>query len=294
MRDIFRIACTILLMIFFLTSQLQTGSAELFGSSDDWFEKVEHKWVMEECKFYDEQIDINYDFSKMKRIFIPDADISAIVMPSGMKMSERDKRELEVSIKSYVKKMKCKSVNKKLADAVLEIKIKEWKSEFHHREPEKIVYEAYEYYEGWKKVNDPFHHRPPPPRDGKHKPDSRHRPPPPQPPRKEWTVSRNWFPGSRRVVSPHYRFEANKITSSEPFTNSKKVVYPAHDVYLSEVTALFEVRDSKTDATIISREGTVNSLKQNYQLKLYTGLCHAFCKDFRKVVKQAKNLKSKK
>ena len=80
---------------------------------------------------------------------------------------------------------------------------------------------------------------------------------------------------------------ASKITRSEPFIGSTERIYPAHDVYFSDVTVLFELYDAKTNKLIMSREGNVRNFKDKDQSALYEGLCHSYFKDFRKGVKRA-------
>ena len=281
MKKILLLSCAVVLTAIFFISGSSSVSAERFDPLKEW----EHEIIVERCKFSNEQVDLSYDFSKLKRVFIPDTDTSEI------KNHDIKNDLLAEANNAYVKKMKCKSVDKYLADAWVEIKIKEWTSEFDHREPERMVYEAYEHYEGWEE----FEVRPPPPprRDDKHRhnPPPRHRPPPPRKERR-WKVSDTWFPGSQRVVTAEEHSNSRKITRSEPFANSKKVVYPAHYVYRSKVVALFEVRDAKSNKVVMSREGNVAYLERGYQFKLYAGLCHSFFKNFKKVIKKAKKAKS--
>ena len=288
MRKFFRLNFGVLLAAIFFMIHSPPASAgifsDAFGHRNTIATRWKHEGIAVSCKFSNEQVDADYDFSKMKRVFIFKTDISAI---TGVVVSAKDFNEAN---RLYVKKMKCKLVDKNLADAFVEIKLKDWNSAYHHREPEKTVYEAYESYEGYKEVEERRPPPPPPPRKGDKK-----RPPPPPPPRrhKEWTVSANWFFGSKKVVTPYSRVSGSrKITSSTPFENSEKVVYPAHDVYWSGVTAVFEVRDAKSGNVVMNREGSVKYLVKDYQLELYSGLCYSFFNDFRKVVKQAKKHKT--
>lgn len=286
MRNIFKITYIIMLTVIFFITNLPKVYAgifsDFFGHSETIFERWRHESIATNCKFSTKYIDENYDFSKMKRVFIFDSDISNI---EGINI---DKFELASANNLYSKKMKRKFVDKESADAFLEIKIIDWKSEYHHREPEKIVYEAYETYEGYKEVHDPFHKPPPPPhrkdKDGR-------RPPPPPRPHREWTISSTYFPGSRRVVTPYQRANSRRITSTVPFDNSQKVVYPEHDVYFSKVTIVFELKDAQSGKMILCREGTVNNLSRNNQMELYKGLCYSYFHDFRKIVKQVKKAK---
>ena len=112
--------------------------------------------------FTNDSVDTSYDFAKMKRVRVAEVDTANLVLPSGVKLSDNDIRSLNASALLYVKKMKCKLPNyKHAADAVLKITLTGWKSEFHHREPEKTVHLAAEYeYVGWERVQEPF--RPPP------------------------------------------------------------------------------------------------------------------------------------
>ena len=264
MKNIFRITCTVVLAIIFFAAYSSSVSAV------DW----QIKDTAKKCTFSADVVDTTYDFGKLKRVFVvPVNSIEGDLLPPD---------------KSYIKKMGCKLTDEASADAVLEITIKDWKMEFARHVPEEIVYEAYEHYEGWKEVKPPFHHPPPKHRDDKHKHEHKHRPPPP---RREWTESSSYFPGARRVVKPYSSFHSRKITSSTPFEGSKKVVYPAHDIYRSEVTALFEVRDLKTGKVIMNRTGIVSDFSRtDYRVNLYNGLCYAFCKNFKKTIKQAKKL----
>lgn len=207
--------------------------------------------------------DANYDFNKLKKVFILEVDTSALDMPLGTKLSDREKIELDEASKIYVKKMKCKLVDKELADAFIKIKITTWKREYDHTVPERTV----TYYEGYKEVNDPFPHRPPPPpRNRRVSHDyNPHRQPPLMIKRRVWTTSSTWFPGSK----------------------VNKRIIPAQNVYRSEVKALFEIRDTKSGQLIMSREGSLVNF-YGTQLTLYKEICEEFFKSFRNIVKQAK------
>ena len=108
--------------------------SDLFSHRDTLYARWRHEGIACSCKFSNEYADANYDFSKRERIFIFDTDTSMIedVTVSAMDFNK--------SNRLYVKKMKCKLVEKNLADAVIEIKFLDWHREFHHREPEKTVY----------------------------------------------------------------------------------------------------------------------------------------------------------
>lgn len=161
--------------------------------------------------------------------------------------------------------MKCKLVSKELADAFIEIKIKNWKRAYSHTVPEREV----TYYEGYKEVRDSFSHRPPPPpkdKRGRHN-FRAYRPPPPK--RRIWTTSSTWFSGS---------------------TEKKKII-AAYDVYRSEVKAVFEIHDAKSGRLIMSREGSIENF-YGTQINLYKEPCEEFFKSFRKIVKQVKESKT--
>ena len=178
-------------------------------------------------------IDVDYDFSKMKNIFVIAPSTSTIPTESETIIRQDDTILLEKASKKYVKKMKCHLVAKEIADALLEIKIVKWKSEVDHHEDERTVIRKF--YVGYKEVEIPFHRPPPPPhgdRRGRYGSEHGYRPPPLPRKHRVWTTSATWFPGSREVV--------------------EKNVIPAHDVYRSEVTALFELRDAKSGKLIMS------------------------------------------
>lgn len=68
-------------------------------------------------------------------------------------------------------------------------------------------------------------------------------------------------------------------------------------VFSATVVATFNLRDAKTDSIIISRKGTLtnNTRSTEGQLSVYETICHAFCKDYKDIVKQIKKeAKSKK
>lgn len=211
--------------------------------------------------FFNNITDASYDFNKLKKVFILEVDTSET------KLSDRAKIELDEVSKIYVKKMKCQLVDKELADAFIKIKITTWKKEYNHTVPERTV----TYYEGYKEVNDPFPHRPsPPPRDRRERHDFRpHRQPPLMTKRRIWTISSTFFPSSK----------------------VNKRIIPAQNVYRSEVKALFEIRDAKSEQLIMSREGTLVNFYAT-QLTLYKEICEEFFKSFRKIVKQAKETKN--
>ena len=268
-----KIFCTLVLTLIFIIFDLSSVSAEIS---------------------FNDIIDENYDFSKLKKVFIFEVDTSALEMPTKKKLSDRDKIELDKASKTYVKKMKCKLVDKELADALIKINIKTWNREYDHTVPERITYRAYEHYEGWEEFwsHPPIHHGPPPHRDGK----VRHQPPPRK--EKRWRISSTWFFGSHRVVTAVPNSYSREIETDQPLSaNSKKIVHPPYDVYRSEVSALFEICDAKSGKLIMSREGTLARLHEN-QLNLhqdlYQDICKEFFKSFRKVVKQVKKAKKAK
>ena len=108
--------------------------SDAFGHRDTRHDRWRHEGIAESCKFSNEHVDENYDFSKMKRVFILDTNISTI---EDVTINVPDLAEAN---KLYVKKMKCKLVDKNLADAFIEIKLKNWNSAYHHSEPEKSGY----------------------------------------------------------------------------------------------------------------------------------------------------------
>ena len=272
----FKIIFAIVLTAVFLLSTFSSASAV-----SSTFKRWEHERVVDNCTFANDWVDKSYDFSKIKKVCIPDIDISGI---QGSRISTL---RLEDANATYVKAMKCKLVDKTLADAVLEIKIQDWKSGIDHREPERITYEAYESYEGYEDVEREETRYVKDKKTGemirrKVKVHDR-----------VWKVKSSSFPGSKRVITSDSRGgRASKITRSEPFEGSERVVHPEHDVYRSEVTLLFNLYDAKTGNLIMSRDGNVHSLAENYQMELYAGLCHAYFKDFRKLAKRTNKLKA--
>lgn len=240
-----------LLAFAFLIPAIQTQAADVRNSSTS------------ADIFYNEMVDKSYDFSKIEKLSILEVDTSTIVKTFGMDISENYINILNELSKKYVDKMNCTLVDE-FADAFIEIHITDWKSETIHI-PEKT--ETHVHYEGYETVNDPVTYRPTPPpsyRDkrGKGNVRSVYRPLS-QSKRRVWKVSSTWFPGSKKVV--------------------EKRVIPAHDVYTSEVKALFEIHDTQSGKVIISREGRVENNKG--RLIAYEELCKKFFEDFWKIVR---------
>lgn len=273
MKNFLKISSAILFMVIFLTVNPPSAYADFFGFPS------EHDNIMNASEFSEPQFDDSYDFSKIKSVFVLDTDTTAV------ENAKFNATKIAEANKTYAKRIKPKVVDRDKADALIEIKLKDWESKYDHTVPERTVYEAYEHYEGYKDVDEYETRYVRNPKTGKEEPRrERVR-------RKKWTTSRNSFFGARRVVTPYSTFDSNKITSSTPFPNSQKVIYPPYDVYISTVSAVFEIRDAKTGRLIMSRTGTVSKSEKGYQLELYAGLCHAFFKDYKKVVKQHEKLK---
>lgn len=229
--------------------------------------------------FENDSIDENYNFSKLKSIFIEDTDISAIEVLNA-KMSYYMPYFESVN-KKTAENMSCALVTKDLADALIEITVEEWKSVFDHREPEKIVYEGYEtiedqeyYYEGY--VEETVNRWYTDPKTGKRV----------NKPQKVRRYKRSNYPffGANKVTKPHYT--KRKRTSSTPFSDSTAFVYSTRDVYRTEVKILFKIRDVKTGNVIMSREGFGSQFYKNKQLDIYIEICESFFKDYKDFVKR--------
>ena len=238
--------------------------------------------------FNEEIADINYDFSKVKKI----CTMEVAVAPSqDLSFSQNTLDSLkEVNEKGVKKFMKRKIADKEQADIILEVVVTKWNSVFSRRVPERTVYEAYESYEGYKEEKPSFSEISAWERR-KRKAEEEGRPAPPRPrPRRVWTVSSSWFFGSHRVVRPDSSFHSRRITSATPFSGSKKVIYPAYDLFSATVSATFNLREAKTNSLIMSRKGSLTnySTSREGQFAVYEKIYYAFCKDYRDIVKQIK------
>lgn len=98
--------------------------------------------------FSDEFANISYDFTKVKKIHILDANTALV---NGVINIDKA-RVYSINERNVKKPLKRKVVANEEADVLLEVVIEEWKSTFNHRVPERIAYEAYESYEGYKEV----------------------------------------------------------------------------------------------------------------------------------------------
>ena len=267
MKNFLKVFSAIISMAIFFT----ISPAHAFASAKD---------IATYCEFSEAQLNDNYNFSKLKRVFVLDTDTSALV---DLEFSPGYFTEAN---KTNAKKMKCKLVDKANADALVSIKLKKWENKFDHRDPERTVYVAYKHYEGYKDIEKDETRTYRDPKTGKmisRRAKVR---------RRRWTTSSSWFFGAKEVVSPYpLNSNSRKITSSTPFENSRPEIIPARDVYISTVTALFEIRDAKTDNLLLSCEGTVSEWARNYQMKLYEGLCYGFFKDYKKIIKSHQKLK---
>ena len=153
--------------------------------------------------FSDFLADIHCDFSKIKKVYVSDN----IILPSVSENINVDTSLIhtlnEANIKDY---MKCMIVPKEEADAFLEIVVDDWKCEFDHQVPEKVTYEAYESYEGYKEEYDSFE-------ESKYEIGKRvakefgeTQPKKPKPKGKKWVISASRFPGSKRVITSDDRY----------------------------------------------------------------------------------------
>ena len=242
-------------MVIFLLNHSVTGYAEETRRdiTIDNYNKFFNVWIAPE-----------YDFKKVKKVFVFDTDTAdfSIYAPDLAEINKKN-----------VKKMKLKVTDKETADVYLQIKIKNWKSNFERHIPEQIVYEAYESYEGYKDVEryeDQEYY------DNESKKMVRRRV---KVRRKEFVVDSSWFFGSKKIVTPYERVSgSHKISQSTPFPGSQKVVYPAYDLFASQVKVLFELYDAGSNNLIMTLEGSkeISSSKKSYQMKLYEEISYSF------------------
>ena len=273
MKSSLKISSAILLMAIFFITNPAPASADFLGLPS------KYDYMAKNGYFSEAQLDDSCDFSKIKRVFVLDTDTSAL---EEVKI---DAAALAKANADFAKKMKPKLVDRDKADALVKIKLKDWTSKYDHTVPERTVYEAYEYYEGYKDVDEYETRTFRNPQTGKN--ETRRE----RVRRKKWTKSSTWFFGSRRVVTPYRTFDSRKITSSTPFPNSERVVYPPYDVYKSTTAAVFEIYDAKSGRLIMRREGKLSAEIKNHQLELYKGLCNAFFKGYKKSVQDNEKLK---
>lgn len=282
---IFAFAVSLIYCFFFSSSACL---ANTWKDTNDNELTIVHGKKVQDNRFTEEVVDINYDFSKIKNIYIPDVEVA---LSQNLNFSQNTLNALkEVNEKGVKKYMKRKIVDKEQADVILETIITEWKSGFSHRVPERTVYEAYESYEGYKEVKPSFAEQSNWERRKREAEKEGRRPPPRPRPRREWTVSDSWFFGSHRVVTPYSRFRSRRISSDTPFSGSKKVTYPAYDLFSVTVIARFNLRDAKTNSLIMSRKGTItdDSRSKEGQLFVYKTICDSFCEDYKLILKQVK------
>ncbi|MBP3817862.1 MAG: hypothetical protein J6H31_06110 [Butyrivibrio sp.] len=251
---------------------------------------VDDGWNAKNIAFADEVADIDYEFSKAKKIFVSVIDVSIVNDDLG----DVDKVTMNTANETNVKKkMKLKLVDKEQADLLMEVIIEKWECVFDHRVPERVAYEAYESFEGYKTIEPSFFERTEWERRARRARKEGRNPPPRPRPHQEWTVSSSRFPNSRRVVTPYYRSEAHKISSSSPFANSEKVTYPAYDAFASSVVATFNLRNARSNEIVLSRKGAYTNVSgsKNKQATVYDTICTAFCKQYKSTIKQIKKLK---
>jgi len=219
--------------------------------------------------FSDEFADTSYDFTKVKKIYISNPDTSLI---EGIKF---DSGKMYAISESKVKKpMKRKIVNKEEADVILDIQIKAWKSTFSHRVPERYSYEKTETYWVWEREEeDWFHYQLRRDREARLAKRQNRKP------RHIWRETKQVRKQKTRVR-----------TSDEPFDGARKITHSPYDVFDVEVTANFNLIDTKTNDIILRRKGTLAKKTgiKDYQMDLYEKLCGSFCDDYKNLAKQIK------